>query len=298
MIKVSQHIKKLKLNTRKKVLTLFIGNFKSAFKGRGVDYEDLREYVPGDNVKDIDWNATARSDTVYVRKYIETRELEIFFGIDTSSSMKWKIDDELSNEQVLLDFLLIICFAAIRNGDRIGATFYNDTIVQQIPVKKGRSQMLRILNETQKEFQRKSYYSPTDHKTLLRHLIKVVHKRSLCFMITDNINHTDKELLQLLKAAGAKHDLILITIDNMLELIKKHGLPSNLEDIETGLEVSDALNEFENQSFEDGRMSYRLELQKSLRRNRVDSIFLDSSSDILLDLILFFKKKSQNRNLR
>jgi uncharacterized protein (DUF58 family) len=292
-MKTSKYIKKLKLTPRRKVYSLFIGNFRSAFKGRGLDFEDLREYIPGDNIKDIDWNASARSNTIYIRKYIENRELNILFAVDTSSSMTWKLNERIDNKSLIIEFVLLICLAAMRNNDRLECLFFDNKVEVAVPPGKGKDQMLRIVRTLDNGLKENNVFKETDYQKMLQYLLKSVRSRKICFVITDNFDYEDEETNKLLKAVAKKHEVILVSINNFLEFLKDDSIPSNIEDIETGeiLRLPSQNKKFRKKMISK-LATFKNAMTKELRKAQVDTLSISFKSDLLYEMIYFFKQRA------
>lgn len=291
-VKISKHIKKLQLTTRRKVYSLFLGNYRSVFKGQGIDFEDLREYVPGDNIKDIDWNATARTGTLYVRKYLETKELKIIFAVDTSSSMGLNLTEKVSKTDLVIDFMLLISFAALQNNDRIGAALFNQEHLKTIQFGKGRSHMIRILDQTYLDLQQ-NYFRDTYFENILNYLLHNVKKRVITFFITDNIDLDDQRVEKLLKATNKKHELVFVHINELEPFLESVNIPLYVQDIETG---KSELVRFNDKKYKTKILAHIKEqnkdLKKKLKRYNIDLITISPGDDLLLKLILYFKQKS------
>lgn len=295
MTSISSLIKKINLSTNKKVYSLFIGAYTSVFKGRGIDFEDLREYVPGDNVKDIDWNATARTGKVYIRKYIETRELTVLFAIDCSSSMNWNPYEKDSNIDLILSFIFLICLAAQRNADKFGAILFTNEIGPVIPYRKGKTHMLRILSETRKTL-RSSYFQKTELNSILKHLLYNTRKRLVVFLITDSMEIANAATIKRLRAANKRHEITLVSLSTIAKLTKVVNRSINVQDIETGsinkLPFDDPVFREEMQNVVRQVFSKQKHM---LKKARIDTFQLDSVDTLLKDLVLFFRNKKNTR---
>lgn len=293
MSNFTKNLKKLKIKPRGKVFNIFVGNYKSIFRGQGLEFDDLRNYVPGDNVKDIDWNATAKTGELYVKKYIETRELNIYFAIDVSSSMNWGTNTKYRKSDIVTNLLYILGLAASKSNDRMGAIFFNDKFKEAIEFKKGRVQTLRILRTTQKMFN-KNYFNSTDINKLLDHLLFNIKKKCVCFLVTDNIEISNERTQKLLRAVNQKHDLIVVLVNDTQELSLDMGGEVNIQDIETGEVIA---FDFNNNQL---REAYYEELQKEtqalnrfLKKNGIGEIRIDQNKDILRELIKYFKMQEK-----
>lgn len=290
--KLTKQIKQLKLTTRRKVYSLFLGNYRSVFKGQGIDFEDLREYVPGDSVKDIDWNATARTGKLYVRKYIETKELTVLFAVDTSSSMNWGISSPHSKRDLVLNFVTLISLAARQNNDKLGAILFNGNGVTTLPFKKSRAHMIRILDQTYTSLQ-ENYYTQTSIDLALTHILHSLKKRAVCFIITDNLELTEPKTFKLLKACNLRHELAFIHVNDLHNLFENVKSGIYVEDIETGKNMYlDLADKNVQKKYMEKLNDQVYQLYSQLRKYNIDFITLAPEDDMLLKLILYFKKKA------
>jgi len=291
-LKLGSQIKKLQLTTRRKVYSLFLGTYRSVFKGQGIDFEDLREYVAGDSVKDIDWNATARTGKLYVRKYIETKELTILFAVDTSSSMNWGISSPNAKRDLVLNFITLVSLAARQNNDKLGAILFNSKGITTIPFGKSRAHMIRILNQAHQELE-ENYYTQTDLTLAFSHMLHSLKKRVVCFFLTDNLDLTAPNIFKLIKACNLRHEIAFVHINDLHNLFQKVKDGIFAEDIETG---DTMYLPFGDKSMQKKYMeklnSQIFDLYSQLRRYHIDFINVAPEDDLLLKLILYFKKKA------
>jgi len=283
-------IKQIKINPRSKVFTLFVGNFKSAFKGRGVEVADIRPYVPGDNVKHIAWNVTAKSGDVYVKEFAETRELNIHFAVDNSSSMnlaEW--GSEVTKKDTALQIIYLLGLAANHFQDKVGASMYDNKLRMITRSKKGNAQLIFILN---KYFQNSqpAYYESLDLESYLKFLTKKLSHRTVCIFFTDNIDISNRSVTKALKAINLKHDLIIVDIYELYrEPVVVEGKIA-LEDIETGISITVSKSEMSN--YNDYLLLEKSKVANQMRKYGIDYLSIDTHADLLKELIGFFKVKS------
>jgi len=221
-------VRKIEIKTRGLSRQIFSGEYHSAFKGRGMAFSEVREYTPGDDVRTIDWNVTARFNSPYVKVFEEERELSVVLLVDVSASGAFGTHKQYKKD-LITELSAVVAFSATTNNDKIGVIFFSDKIEKFITPKKGKSHVLRIIRELI-DFEAES--KGTDLGLALKYLTNVIKKRSTVFLLSDfyaKDNYTDA-----LKIANKKHDLIAIKINDKTELeIPKVGL-IKLSDNETG----------------------------------------------------------------
>ena len=236
-------VRKIEIKTRGLSRQIFSGEYHSAFKGRGMAFSEVREYTPGDDVRTIDWNVTARFNTPFVKVFEEERELSVVMLVDVSASGFFGTQKQFKKDLVT-ELCAVVAFSASTNNDKIGVIFFSDKIEKFIPPKKGKSHVLRIIREL---IDFKAESKGTDLELALKYLTNVIKKRSTVFLLSDfyaKENYTDA-----LKIANKKHDLIALKINDKTELdIPKVGL-IKLKDNETGKIVwaDTSSNEFRKQ---------------------------------------------------
>lgn len=289
MKKSSSLLKKLRIGTKRKVFTEFIGSYKSSFKGIGVDFDDLREYVPGDNIKDIDWNSTAKTGDIHVRKYSEDREIKLNFVIDISSSLNWGSSPDISKKNLLLELVYYIGSAANLNNDKFGAVYFNDRVVKSIEIKKGLNHLLRIFKFTENCFA-DNYFNKSTLEEPFKYLLRGIKKRSLVVFITDFID-LDEKLKKLFKAAHKKHEIIVITVNDIAEIRPNILGQEEFENIETG-EISkiDFGDWWTLKEYNSEMANYFKNLRSFFIKNRVGFLPINSKDDVLEKLLIYFKK--------
>ena len=224
---IIKKIEKIHIHTNSLVNDIFAGEYESAFKGRGMEFEEVREYTPGDEIRSIDWNVTARMGKPYVKEFKEERELTVMLLIDVSSSSLFGTVKEFKNE-VAAELGAILAFAAIKSNDKVGLIIFTDTVEKFIPPKKGRSHVWRVIKEVIGYHPQKTN---TDIKMALDFLNRVLNRRAVCFLISDFISEGYEKILRI---TNKKHDIIAITITDPRErVLPKIGFVE-LEDAETG----------------------------------------------------------------
>ena len=280
-------VRTLEFATRKHVSDLFAGNYKSSFKGKGIEFFGVREYAEGDEIRDIDWNVTAREGKPFVKKYTETRELTTMLAVDGSGSLLSGSRGMLKKD-LLLRFCATIAFSAMKNNDKIGLIIFSDAIETYVPPAKGRKHMLRILRDlTEYNFSGKK----TDYALAFTHVSKAIKKSALCFFVSDFLEPMDS-YLQRIKVANARHDLIIVQLRDALDrAIPNMGLIA-FEDGETGERyVVNAHSERLVKLYERAQERLFDENKKLLQKFRVASIEIATNENLYHTLFLFFKRR-------
>jgi len=220
-------VRKIEIKTRGLSSQIFSGEYHSAFKGRGMAFSEVREYIPGDDIRTIDWNVTARFNTPYVKVFEEERELNVVLLVDVSASGNFGTQKQIKQE-LITELCAVIAFSASTNNDKIGVIFFSDKIEKFIPPKKGKTHILRIIRELLNfEPQNKG----TNITQAFKFLTNAIKKRSIAFVISDFI---DTNFDDAVKIANKKHDVVALRIYDKAETeIPKIGL-IKLKDNETG----------------------------------------------------------------
>jgi uncharacterized protein (DUF58 family) len=289
---VLKKIRALEIKTKGLVQTAFAGDYHSVFKGRGMNFEDVREYQPGDEIRAIDWNVTARLGTAFVKKFTEERELTVILVVDVSASGNFGSSTQ-SKRELAAEVACLLAFSAIRNNDKVGLLLFSDRVELFIPPKKGRSHTLRIIREI-------LFFEPAGRGTApalaLDYLNKVVTRRAVVFFVSDfQAGDFSREL----SVSGRRHDFIAVQIqDQREEHLPNVGIIT-LEDAETGeqIEVNTA-DRTMRARFTALAETRRAELNRTLRRNNIDAISLRTGENYLPALRSFFKQRERRLAVR
>ena len=282
-IELMQKIRAIQIKTSHMVTELMAGEYVSAFKGRGMEFNAVREYVPGDDVRLIDWNVTARMDQPFIKEYIEERELNVMLMVDVSSSGEFGSTGKFKNE-ISAEVASILAFSAIRNNDKIGLIVFSDKIEHYIPPKKGKAHVWNIIR-TILNYQPEG--SLTDLNMPLEYLLKIQKRKCIAFLISDfQATNYEKNI----KLARQKHDLVAISISDPRERdLPKIGL-INLRDSETGETL---LIDTDNREMTKLLTSYEREkwgkFKKLFRSIGVDTIEIDTDGSLVEPIIRYFK---------
>ena len=282
-VELMQKIRAIQIKTSHMVTELMAGEYVSAFKGRGMEFNAVREYTPGDDVRLIDWNVTARMDQPFIKEYIEERELNVMLMVDVSSSGEFGSNGKLKNE-ISAEVASILAFAAIRNNDKIGLIVFSNKIEHYIPPKKGKAHVWNIIRTILN-------YQPegrlTDLNIPLEYLLKIQKRKCIAFLISD-FQATNYETN--VKLARQKHDLVAISISDPRERnLPKIGL-INLRDSESGETL---LIDTDNREMTKLLTSYerkkRGNFKKLFRSIGVDTIEIDTNGSLVEPIIRYFK---------
>ena len=274
-------IKKLEIKTNRLVEGLICGNYHSVFKGRGIEFSEVREYIPGDDIRTIDWKVTARYNSPFVKEFIEERDLDIYIVFDISASGNF--GHRKAKKEIGFEISAALMFSALKNNDNVGMCLFTDYIEKFFRPKKGKKHLLAMLREL-------IYYEPKHRKTnitnSLAHLSKIIKKRSVIFIISDYVSGSFEKPLKFLKK---RHDVILVKLSDSIEKeIPDLGYVF-LEDEETGEQI------LVNTSDEDFRNIYKHQtskanndLLKKMKKLKIDIIQLNTDDSFYAPLRKFF----------
>ena len=283
---ILKRVKKIDITTHNLVEGLIAGSYRSVFKGRGVEFSEVREYVLGDDIRTIDWNVTARFNTPYVKEFIEERNLDIYIAFDVSSSNNFGY--RKSKKEVGYEIAASLMFAALKNNDNVGLCLFTDRVEKLIKPMKGRKFFLRLLREM-------IYFEPkskkTDIKKALIYLSRIIKKRSVIFVISDFFSGSFEKPLKFLKN---RNDVILINIrDFREEEIPDIGYVF-LEDEETGEQILvDTGDEKFRRIYIQRMKNINNELASKMKKIRVDVINVSTNEPFYIPLRKFFKVRER-----
>lgn len=284
---VIKKISSIHIKTNYLVNDILAGEYESTFRGRGMEFEEVREYKPGDDVRSIDWNVTARTGHPYVKVFREERELTIMLMIDVSSSGQFGSVKELKNE-VAAEVAAILAFSAIKNNDKVGLIIFSDRIERYIPPKKGRSHVWRVIREI---VQYRPLKRETNINTSLEFFNKVMKRRSVCFLISDFLAEGyEKNLL----ITNKKHDVIAVTITDPREIVLPEVGFIELEDAETGESiVIDTYHKKTTKGFNILSRKRAVERKNKFRAMNVDCIDIVTDRSYIQPIMRFFKMREK-----
>ena len=286
---ILKKIRRIELRTRRLVDSSFAGQYHSVFKGRGMNFDEVREYAPGDEIRSIDWNVTARMDKPFVKKFIEEREMTVLLVVDVSASGAFG-SISLSKRELAAEVAAILAFSAINNNDKVGLLLFSDRIELFVPPKKGRQHILRMIRDL-------LFFEPEGKKTdiaqALEYVNRVQSRRALVFLISDFLA---ADFSKPLNVASRKHDLVALSVsDPGEEALPDVGIVT-FEDAETGYQIDvntsskAAMNAFA--ALEERRLR---EIDRLFKSRRVDLVPLRTDRDYLVPLRNFFAQRERRR---
>ena len=280
-------VRKIEIKTRGLSRNIFAGEYHSAFKGRGMALSEVREYQYGDDIRNIDWNVTARYNHPYIKIFEEERELTVMLVIDVSGSHDFGTSDMLK-QNVITEIAAILAFSAISNNDKIGVIFFSDKIEKFIPPQKGRTHALRIIRELI-EFKPES--RSTDIAQALRYLTNAMKRHVTAFVISDFIDNSPS-IEQALSIAGNKHDVVGLHIYDERETALPAVGMIKLKDAETGEYLwVDSSSSKVRRMYTDYWLKRKANLDILLKKSGVDYVSINTSEDYVKSLVALFKKR-------
>jgi len=284
-------VRQIDIKSRKVVTELLGGEYKSVFKGRGMEFDEVREYMPGDEVRTIDWNVTARTGKPFVKRFIEEREQSLFFLIDMSASGTFGTAEKSKNE-VAAELCGILAFSAIKNNDKVGLIIFTDEVELFISPDKGQTHVLHIIRAIL-DFQPRK--TGTCISCALEYLGKMIQSKCVTFLISDFL---DSEYDKPLKLAAIRYDLIAITITDPRELELPNAGLVELTDAETGEQILvDTASAAARKKFNIAATARQLELKDSFNRLNIDQIDVRTDRDAIHDLVRFFHSRDRRQTL-
>ena len=283
-------IKKIHIKSGRLVNTLMVGQYRSVFRGSGIEFEEVREYTPGDEIKSIDWKVSARLGRPYVKRYREERELIVMLLIDMSASFNFGTTRYLKKETAA-EVAAILAFNAIRNNDKVGAILFTDQVEKYIPPKKGSSHVWRVIKEI---FAFKPDGTGTDIGNALSYLGRVCRKRSVSFLISDFLS---PEYFGRIKTVSKKHELIGVFVSDPGELALPRAGIVTLQDFETGDEYHlDAYDRKTARLFKDHKMKEYRHTLETLKTVDVDCIEIDTAGSAAEALTKYFRLREMRKH--
>ena len=284
---IIKKVRKIEIKTRGLSSNIFAGQYHSAFKGRGMAFSEVREYQFGDDVRDIDWNVTARFHRPYVKVFEEERELTVMLLIDVSGSLDFGTQKQMKRDMVT-EIAATIAFSAIQNNDKIGVVFFSDKIEKYIPPKKGRKHILYIIREML-DFHPES--KRTDVKQAVEFLSSVQKRRTTAFILSDFYVRNDFQ--QSLQIANRKHDVVAIQVyDQRARELPDVGL-MKVVDAETGFEqYVDTSSKRLRDSYRKYWQNRQSQLQETFNKSNVDNVSIATNENFVKSLLMLFKQRS------
>ena len=289
LAEILRKVRRIEIATKRMVNDVFSGEYHSVFKGQGMEFDEVREYQPGDDVRSIDWNVTARMGTPYIKRFVEERELIVMFLLDVSASglfgtqSKTKID-------TAAEICALLAFSAIQNNDKVGAIVFSDEVEEYIPPDKGRRHVLHVVRNV---LFHKPTGTGTDISGALEYLLRVIKRRAIVFVLSDFVA---PDFSNPLSVAANKFDLVAIRIGDERERDPGRAGLIRLWDQERGVEkLIDLGRRSSRERFEKLLADRDRELDSMFKRYSVDSIDIDTAMDYALPLSRFFRARAKRR---
>lgn len=288
---LAEKIKRIEITARHLVTDSLAGEYHSVFKGMGMEFDEMRPYSPGDDVRRIDWNVTARMNTPYIRKYQEERELTVFLAVDASGSSDFGTTGQFKRE-LAAELAAVLSFAATTNNDKVGLLIFTDKPELIVPPRKGKRHVLRMVRDL-------LVFTPegrgTSIESALDTINRVVKRRSIIFLISDFLVEPES-LRRPLAATNRRHDVIALDLHDPME----HQIPDVglmvLEDAETGeLEWVDTSNKAWREAFEARTLDLEQQKRRLLSSLAIDHIQISTDKDYVVELNEFFARRSRRR---
>jgi uncharacterized protein (DUF58 family) len=286
---ILKKVRYIEIKTRGLVNQIFSGEYHSVFKGRGIEFSEVREYQYGDDIRSIDWNVSARLNHPYVKIFEEERELTVMLVVDLSRSGGFGSAAQLKNE-IATEICAVLAFSAIKNNDKVGLLIFTDTIEKFVPPKKGRAHILRIIRELL-SFQPAG--TGTDITRALEYFNHVSKKRSIAFLISDFIDDGYDKILRII---SRKHDVIAVELSDPREMALPNAGLLALRDAETGEQrVVDTTNAVVRNEFERHWRQRRLDRRSMFVRSKVDAIEVRIDRPYIKPIVDFFRLRERRQ---
>ncbi|MHC4139246.1 MAG: DUF58 domain-containing protein [Planctomycetota bacterium] len=284
---ILKKVKQIQIRSSRLVNDVLAGEYVSVFKGRGMEFDEVREYQAGDDIRTIDWNVTARLGHPYIKRYTEERELTIMFLVDLSFSGEFGSMKQFKNE-IATEICAVLAFSAVRNNDKVGLILFTDKIEKFVPPKKGKTHVLRVIREV-------LYFKPenkgTDISIALEYLLKVTKRKTVCFLISDFITEGFERALRI---ANKRHDMVAVSITDPRELEIPNVGFVELEDAETGeITLIDTSDRKMMERFNSFNVKTLEERVKLFRGMGVDLVDVRTDSSYVEPIMKFFRAREK-----
>jgi uncharacterized protein (DUF58 family) len=289
---VIKKIRRIQITTTRKVTDVFAGQYQSVFKGSGIEFDEVREYFPGDDIRSIDWNVTARTGHPHVKKFVEERQLTIMILLDVSLSCRFGTVNTLKSD-LAAEICSVLAFSAIQNNDKVGVLTFTDRVEKFIPPRKGVKHVLRVIREA-------LYNKPVGYKTdinnVLEYLNRVTRRRTITFVISDFFA---KDFKKTLSITNKRHDVIAVTITDPAELELPRAGIIKLHDAESGepYEV-DTQDPDARRIYWENSAAMIAKCEEVFRSTKVDNIYIRTDQPYAEPLMKFFKMRERRLSIR
>lgn len=286
---IEKKIQLIKISTRKKASGSFAGGYESAFKGQGIEFDEVREYQAGDDIRSIDWNVTARTGIPYIKRFVEERELNIIFAVDISSSLAFKTKNK-SKIDIAAEIVAVLAFAAGMNNDRTSLLLFSDEVEEYIPPSKGQAHNLRMVRDML-AFESKK--NGTNISLALDYIQNVSDRRSIVFLVSD---FCDTQWEHKLKIVGMKHDIIALNIKDPMEVeLPKAGLIKVIDSETSEPLVIDSSSSRVRKEYKKQAFIRNKELREKLNKCGVSQINIETDKEWVHRITEFFSSREMQR---
>jgi uncharacterized protein (DUF58 family) len=314
---IIQRVREIQIHTGRQVADVLAGQYVSVFKGRGIEFDEVRPYVPGDDVRIIDWNVTARMGGPYVKRYVEERQLSLMLMADVSASQDFG-SAQRSKREATAELCALLAFSATRNDDKVGLTLFHGNIEQYIPARKGQRHSLRVVREVlthgtadaperadgrpsngrrrwlpfgRRRAWRRTGRQATNIAGAMEFLMSVTTRKTVCFVVSDFL---DEGYLQAMQSANRKHDVIAVLVTDPRELEMPHVGLINLVDSETGRVAQYDADSSQFRGQLERMAAERIaKLKHAFGRSNIDFIHVDASGSVVDPLVKFFRMRER-----
>lgn len=284
---IVRKIRRIQITTNRLVNQSLAGEYHSVFKGRGMEFDEVREYQHGDDIRSIDWNVTSRTGRPFVKRYVEERELTVMLLIDMSASGSFGSADKTKAE-LAAEISALIAFAAIKNHDRVGAILFTDRVEVFLPPRRGSTHVLRVIREV---LIHKPEHAGTSIRVALEHLNLVLHKRAVVFLISDLLDHGFE---QSLKIANRRHDVVVIQVMDPRERDLPDAGIIEFRDAETGeIVLIDSSLPQVRALYRDNWERNQSRLSRLFASHRMDRVIMETGKPYDIPLVRFFNERAK-----
>ncbi len=288
-------VRQIQIRTHRMVSNMLSGAYKSTFRGTGIEFEEVRGYQPGDDIRTIDWNVTARTGEPFVKTFVEERQLTLQFVVDISRSMDFGSGARTKRETAA-EFCALLAYVAVFQHDQVGLSLFSDEPGLHLDPKKGHGHVLRVVREVIAARSGGSGGTRSALRPVLEHTLRTRRRRSMIFVVSDFISTIEEDWSRILARLASKHDVVCVHVtDPFEEELPRAGLVA-LTDVETGRVVEvDTRSAAVRKSWREAALRRRAALDSALQRSRVEKIELSANADVGEPVVRFFRRRMRRR---
>lgn len=284
---LAARVQRLQIVANRRVDDLLAGQYKSVFRGRGMEFDEVRQYQPGDDIRDIDWNVTARQGEPFIKRFCEERELTIMFLVDVSASGMFGSSDQ-SKLDTMTEMAAVLMFSALKNNDKVGMITFADEVLEYYPPRKGKSHVLSLIRTL---VTLQPVRKPTNIDAAVEYLSRVLKRKAVAFLISDLGGELSTRSLRI---CNRRHDLVALKVEDERELAIPDVGFVVLEDAETGRQIElDASNPEIRRLFAQNAQNRREEITGKLKKSKIDQLDITTRSDYIQSLRQFFDMREK-----